>query len=322
MINRNILKGLLAILLASLFSSCVSKAVDKDHITLQNDFLKVMAKTHGAELTSIYSDSKKVEYLWQGDSISWADHAILQFPIVCDLKDGFYKYNNKDYPMMSHGFARLSIFETVQSSNTSVTFQLKSSEETKRYYPFDFTYEVCYTLHQNQLNVAFKVVNEGEETLYFSSGYHPGFNIPLHQDETFEDYQLTFSKVENLKSLTLKNGLISDQERDFLNNSSSLSLSKSLFKEDVFIVENPQSSTIKLSNKNNTKDSSSIEMTIENVPYLGVWSPSNESPFVCLEPWYGLPDYEDFNQDITNKKGIKALGAGEVFSWSTTMTFN
>jgi galactose mutarotase-like enzyme len=55
----------------------------------------------------------------------------------------------------------------------------------------------------------------------------------------------------------------------------------------------------------------------KNWPYFGIWSKKG-SPFVCLEPWYGLADSEDHNQELTEKEGILKLAGGK--SWHAEWT--
>jgi galactose mutarotase-like enzyme len=33
-----------------------------------------------------------------------------------------------------------------------------------------------------------------------------------------------------------------------------------------------------------------IKVTFPHFPYVGIGSPGNGAPFVCIEPWYGIAD--------------------------------
>jgi galactose mutarotase-like enzyme len=45
---------------------------------------------------------------------------------------------------------------------------------------------------------------------------------------------------------------------------------------------------------------------------LGIWAKPN-APFVCIEPWCGIADFETSNGAIEDKEGIQILRAGEEF---------
>ena len=47
----------------------------------------------------------------------------------------------------------------------------------------------------------YQVKNTDSRTICYSIGAHPGFNIPLEEGESFEDYQLEFEQTENTSSL-------------------------------------------------------------------------------------------------------------------------
>ncbi|NLR89940.1 aldose 1-epimerase family protein [Flammeovirga agarivorans] len=296
-------------------------SIFQDTLQLKNDFLTVKVKTFGAELISIQSNQDQQEYLWQGDTISWQDHAIVQFPIVCNVKDDKYTFEGKEYEIMSHGFGRVSQYTVDILSDTSVILSIQSDENTKKMYPFDFTYAVSYTLINNKVNVSFDIKNSGSKEMFYSSGYHPGFNCPLDDNATFSDYQLSFEKEETIESLTLEKGMVTSQKRPFLNANSNFALTKKAFEQDVFILEKPSSKTVSINKINATEQDKSVVLTFGDVPYLGIWSPSNESPFVCIEPWFGLPDDEGDRVDFNEKKAIRHLQPNDKFQWDFAMEF-
>jgi hypothetical protein len=41
------------------------------------------------------------------------------------------------------------------------------------------------------------------------------------------------------------------------------------------------------------------------MPYLGIWHAANtDAPFVCIEPWCGLPDFDGRVCDLTQKSEL------------------
>jgi len=51
---------------------------------------------------------------------------------------------------------------------------------------------------------------------------------------------------------------------------------------------------------------------------LGIWA-KPKAPYVCIEPWLGIADMEDTDQNFKNKKGINKLMPTQSFSASYTI---
>ena len=47
-------------------------------------------------------------------------------------------------------------------------------------------------------------------------------------------------------------------------------------------------------------------MYFPEFPFLGIWTQQN-APFICLEPWLGIADSQNTNQQIIDKEGIQIL---------------
>jgi len=310
-------------LIIILFLISCNEAVDikkeLQTFTLQNDYLKVIAKKNGAELISIKLLEDNTEYLWQGDTITWSDHAIVQFPIIGNLKNDGYQFNKLAYKMMSHGFARISDFKVIEKSNTKMVFQLKSSATTKEFYPFEFTFRVTYLLDKKSIKVTFDVLNEDKEEMYFSLGYHPGFNCPLKIGENMEDYYLEFSEIESANRLLMKDNLIDSVQTNYLSETNKINLNKSIFQEDAIILKDIKSTSLSLKNKLNDK---SIKVDFGEVPYLGIWSPKRFGDFVCIEPWFGIPDKKNASGNLKEKEGVIELPQKSSYNWECTITIN
>jgi galactose mutarotase-like enzyme len=288
-------------------------------VTLQNQYLKVKAKSTGAELVSIQSLEDEVEYLWQGDSITWSDHAIVQFPIVGNLKNGSYEFKEANYEMMSHGFARITQFEILERSQDKVVFQLKSNASTMVYYPFEFTFLVTYQLAGKSVIVSFNVHNNDKQEMYFSLGYHPGFNWPLTENERMNDYFLQFSNKESSDRLLMKDNVIDSVQEDYLASTSMIPLTKDSFKNDAIILRSISSTSVSLKNKQNNK---SVTLAFGKVPYLGIWSPKQLGNFVCIEPWFGIPDTKNASGNFEEKEGMMQLNQNASFNWDCTIYIN
>src|SRR5882724_13103859 len=166
--------------------------------TIENELLKVVIRSKGAELDSIYNKTQQLEYLWNGDPAFWGKKSPVLFPIVGTLKNDTYFFNDKEYHLSRHGFAREMEFTVSRKETGSVTFTLLSSEETLLKFPFRFRFDISYTIHHDQLAVAYTVTNTGQGDMFFSVGAHPAFRVPLAAGTAYEDYTLVFSETENM----------------------------------------------------------------------------------------------------------------------------
>jgi len=272
---------------------------------LKNEFLNVGIKSIGAELCSIEKRLTGKEYIWQGDPVFWNSHAPILFPIIGALKDNTYFFEGKEFQLPKHGFFRNN--EDVilkRKGDDFLVFSLKYSEKTLKSYPFKFELEISFVLKDRNLSIKHEVFNLDEKPIYFSIGGHPAFNAPLCPGEDYEDYYLEFDREMDLNSCVLTaDGLISNTSISVLEKEDKIHLRKDLFNNDALIFQDITSKNISLNSKHTGKILSLSYSEFEN---LGIWAKPN-APYVCIEPWLGIADLENTDQDLKNKKGINKL---------------
>ena len=287
--------------------------------TLKNNQLTVKINPKGAELSSLFNIENQTEYLWNADPTFWGKSSPVLFPIVGALKNDIYRFEGKEYTLPRHGFARDREFIVEKSEENSVTFLLTYDENTLKVYPFKFEFRLIYSLENNSLNVTYSVKNVGENKMYFSVGGHPAFAVPLAEDTAYDDYYLEFNKTENFKRWGLTaNGLIETQPFDFMKDTSQLNLTKELFYEDAIVFKNLESTSVILkSDKSNRQ----LKLDFEDFPYIGIWA-AKDADFVCIEPWRGIADSTNHDQELTEKEGIEGLDKGDIFekTWRVTVS--
>ena len=277
---------------------------------IKNEYIKAKIKSFGAELNSLQKIDDSLEYIWQGDFKYWNRHSPILFPIVGRLKNDSYFYKNQKYNMSQHGFARDKEFELVINEADFIEFRLKSDEKTLKIYPFSFELYLSYKLERNSLIVSYKVINKSDEKMLFSIGAHPAFNWSLEKDLKKEDYFLEF-EINNSKRYFLNElGLVFDSI-DLKFEDKKLFLNEELFKNDALVFNdlNIKNLTFK-----NIRNENFIKLNFENFAYLGIWSKPSGSPFLCIEPWFGVADEENASQNFEDKKGIINLQKDEIFS--------
>ncbi len=285
--------------------------------TIENEYLKVSILPKGAELNNIYHKITGLEYLWNADPAFWNKKSPVLFPIVGTLKGDTYYHGGKSYQMGRHGFAREMEFDLTDHDLISARFTLKSDPITREKYPFDFILHIIYSLEANQLNVRYVVHNTGSDTMYFSIGGHPAFRVPLVSAHRYHDYYLEFSQEENADRWPISGeGLIEKTPLPVLINTNRLPLSRELFAKDALVFKHLQSDSVRLLSD---VSGHGISFLFKGFPYLGVWA-FKGADFVCIEPWCGIADSVDSNQQLTDKEGIEPLAAGQTFerTWSVT----
>lgn len=285
---------------------------------LQNSDLSIKVKSFGAELCSVFSIKNNIEYIWQAEESLWPRHAPNLFPIVGKLKDGAFNYDNIDYQLPQHGFARDNDFICIEQSETKLRFELTASEETLKLYPFHFSLQITYVLNGNNLITEYNIFNPDNKDLYFSVGAHPAFNCPLQQNESFDDYNLIFPSKTKLTINTLNDGLIKANTQTIPLIENNLKISKALFDNDALVFMNTQIEKVSLVS---AKSNHGVSMICENWPYFGIWTKKKSEKFICLEPWHGIADSEDSENNFTNKTGIIKLATEQNFNCSFTILF-
>lgn len=273
--------------------------------TLSNEILKIQIKQTGAELCSIKKINTDAEYMWDANPDIWKGHAPVLFPIVGALKDQTYFIDNNPYQLPQHGFFRRNEnVQLVEKTDHSLTFCLESSLETLKMYPFEFAFYVSYSLLGNEITVQHKVVNKINREMYFSIGAHPAFRCPVAKNEQYSDYYIELEQNETAHTHQITaNGLIGGKTDLIFDNSKQLPLHCNIFNKGALVFKNLESRKAKLVS---AKSGNILELTYNGWPYLGIWAKPNAN-FVCIEPWQGIADSVDANQEFTTKEGIIRL---------------
>ncbi len=280
---------------------------------IENNKLQLAVKRYGAEIYSIKSTSTGREFIWDANPKIWANHAPILFPIVGALKDGVYFYKGHQYSLPQHGFFRHNhAVELIDRTDNSLKFLLKSNDETKKIYPFDFEFITFYELIDNRIVINHEVINPSDEEMYFSVGAHPAFKCPINNGEEYNDYYLEFEKEENSKSWQIDGGLIALEAEEVFKFPNVLNLHREIFNKGALVFKDLKSRKISLKSRNSKQV---VSISYEGFPYMGIWA-KPMAEFVCIEPWLGIADSVNANQDITTKEGIIRLPGKETFKAS------
>ncbi|MGF1922761.1 MAG: aldose 1-epimerase family protein [Bacteroidia bacterium] len=283
---------------------------------IENEHLRASFASKGAELQRITGVDSGTEYLWSGDAKYWPKFSPVLFPIIGALKENAYQYNGTTYSLSRHGFARDIEFEVHKISDHEIVFTLNSTVETLAIYPFEFILKLRYKIFATSVCCTYEVINPANEELLFSIGGHPAFAAPLNKQGVYEDYFLQFNADDELVFHEIEDNLISNKVLTLKLEDRKLFLKHQLFHNDALVFKNLKSTSISIMN---TKNYNGVNFKFENFPYFGIWA-AKDADFVCLEPWCGIADSVDHQQQLKDKEGIIALKPNEEWqrTWQVT----
>ncbi len=286
--------------------------------TLKNDKLTVDISSDGAQIMSV-SDGT-CEYMWQGKEQYWTGRAPVLFPICGRFFGGKYTCEGKEYEMGTHGFARHSHFETKQISDTALAFTLTENASTLAQYPFKFRFTVTYTLEGRTVRSTTVIENTGDVMLPATTGAHPSFNVPLDTGD-YEDWYIEFSEDCTPNVLVHSDTCFNTGKKTpyGLKDSRIIPLRHSLFDIDsIFFDKVAPSATLK-----SDKSKRSVTLNYTGMPYLGIWhKPRTDAPYICIEPWCGLPSFDGEIEDINEKNDMFHILPGKSKTVSYEIIFN
>jgi galactose mutarotase-like enzyme len=285
--------------------------------TIESENLVVQVNLKGMELCSIRSKATGREYLWQGDPQFWTGQAPVLFPIIGALKNGKTSFNEIDYALPKHGFIRnSSLGKLIKQESNRLVFLVESSPETKAVYPFEFSFELTYEISGKALIVSHQITNRGDESMYYSLGGHPAFNLPMSSNEKLEDYSVVFPKEETDHTWFIaEEGLIGGEGDLLLDHSKEIQLNDHIFDGDALIFKHLKSRSVSLVH---AERGPFIRVDFEDFDYLGIWAKPG-APYVCLEPWLGIADSVNHSGKLVDKEGIRMLPAGDSESKEFTI---
>ena len=269
-------------------------------IYIENEILKVSINIKGALLTSIIDKRNNEELLYQVEKDSWPFQDVQIFPVIGATN---YKVNNfKLSSPTRHGFIRNMDFKISSLKDDFVELKIKSNEETKKLYPYDFEFIISYKLDFDKLIVSTKIINLSSEELLCMYGSHTA--IKANEEATLE-------LGKGFTQYKLVDGLISLNETNILD--SKIKLTKDYFKKEDTVVIKNIFNDLKLKNGFNHEIIYSFD-----APLFALWSRNDNANFVCLEPWWGISNISNEEIKLSDTKYINKVKKEKEFTYSLT----
>ncbi|MCR5112891.1 MAG: hypothetical protein K6A63_03015 [Acholeplasmatales bacterium] len=275
-------------------------------VFLENDLLKIQINLEGGCLHSIYDKARNTELLYQPDGRGWLGQDVVIFPFIARLKNGSYTVNGNEYEMKNHGIVRYSKMSIKEAKPTEAILYLDSSDETLAQYPYKFHFEVKYVLDENTLSVRYKIVNTDDKPIYYEFGGHPAIQVDGHNTE--HDFV-----IENT---ILEISADTETDRYFLEDSGSYITSKSkvMVPSELVInkklIEDAKTFIIDARNINECilkTRGYRFFFDIKEAQVLALWTSPGFGDFLCVEPWWGIPDILNPNTELKLKPMIHSL---------------
>ncbi len=99
------------------------------------------------------------------------------FPTPGKLVDDKWSYGGHSGSMKQHGFARNQAWRVSEQGAANAILSLESSAETRAQFPWDFAFDMAFTVKGNTLRLEQKVTNKGSGPMPFGVGFHPYFQV-------------------------------------------------------------------------------------------------------------------------------------------------
>ncbi|MBR1757733.1 MAG: hypothetical protein IJ744_03265 [Lachnospiraceae bacterium] len=280
-------------------------------ITIENENILVQINTYAATLERLFNKKTGKEHIWAYDKEYWPRRTSICFPIVSILKDDETYIQGKLYNMENHGFIRETEFDVASCEKDKVVLYTKANAFTKEHYPFDFGFRAIYQVEGNCLRITYEVENLGTEQMYYCTGAHTTYNVPIEEsDDMLKDLYLHFEEPETAPIHVVRNGLIANEMQPGLEKQQDLFIG-GIFENGawMFDTDSLKSRKVTLKSRNN---SYATTLDFTGFTHIIFWTKPGRMPFLCMEPMVGLADDEDTDKTFEKKRSIQRLEAGEI----------
>jgi galactose mutarotase-like enzyme len=199
------------------------------------------------------------------------------FPSPGKLVDDRFTYAGKSGAMKQHGFARSLPWTAAAHSGdeASVRLTLCSSALTRAQFPWEFRYDLTFTLEGTRLSLFMRVHNSGDVSLPCALGFHPYFYV-AHKEGTRVETRATTAFDNVSKQVIPYRGV------DF-----------AAPEQDLYLLDHGSSESALV-----FADGARIELRASSeFTRWVVWTLAGKD-YVCVEPWTALPDALNSGEEL------------------------
>ncbi len=279
-------------------------------VTIENEYLKISITENGGSLTSIYDKVNKNELLYQPDERSWQGQDVVIFPFIARLKNGSYKVDGEDYQMKNHGLIRYNKVNIFKLSGDNVTLYFDSNDETLKAYPYRFHFEIKYQLNGHILSIRYKITNTDTKPIYYEFGGHPA--LRASGTETANGFEFDEAKLEFDTSLEINRYYLDDTGSYIVGKSINkipreFYLSKKMIADYKTMIFDAKD----IDNVILVTNGYGYKFDVREAEILAVWTDPGYGDYICVEPWWGIPDIMNPNLELKDKPLMHSLNPSE-----------
>jgi len=280
--------------------------------------LRLVVSRLGAELISLARVNEEAQwtgFLYRDDDLSappqgWANHATVMGYYLHRLKDGRSLYRGREIKGGNHGFLRSKTWHlagpSLEGSGASLQYRITANDFSADEYPLKVSVNLTYRIEANGVGVLFEFRNEEPELdAHVSFGLHPGFAAT-----SFETFHLQMPRGLYRRYFSPGNYL-SGQTRDIEFPGGEMPFSKTGLPGSIILelLDVPR----RLFSYVDPPSGRWVTLDLTDVPYVTLWSDSG--PFLCIEPCWGLTDYQE-QRAFEEKEGIRIIPPnGTLRAW-------
>lgn len=295
--------------------------------TIENEDLRVVISSLGAEVQSVVRKSDDKELWWQGDPRFWDGRSPILFPACGGLWNGVYTYQGGVYQMPKHGFVKDKEWEMIeQAAPDSITFAFHDTEQTRELYPFRFELRITYQLCGLKLECLYSVANHEQDRLMpYQIGGHPAIALPDFAEgaEVIGYIQPKDKSEINAACLSVvragEQGCWSRQRHAVPSTWDGLiPISEETFANEALIFDHNQIHGVNILDLNRNI----LASISSDAPVWLFWQQQNLlCPYICAEPWFGLCDLQNESVDLIERPYTLTAAPGNVTGgtlWAAT----
>lgn len=255
---------------------------------IENENYRISISSVGASITNIYDKVNAIELEHQIDDGGWDFQDIVAFPAI---GIGEYKFNGQILKNPKrHGLVRDRDFLCTKPAKNSALLTYNSSDVDFKYYPFQFSLRILYTIEKNTLFITYNVRNNSNQTMYFHIGNQIGLRV---------NKEAVIDLCKNNIYFPLIGDFVNVGKKEKLHDM--IMVDPNLFEMlDTIVLLNKTGQVILKTNTHTfTFDMDS--------PLISIWTNPHNPNFVCIDPWWGVPEYRKGPLKVENCKFVNKL---------------
>ena len=288
---------------------------------LENDYFRIAVSENGGSLTSIYDKKNEAELLYQPDERSWHGQDVVIFPFIARLKNGTYMVDGEEYSMKNHGLIRYNKVNQYMKTDDKLILYFDSNDETLKQYPYRFHFEIIYILDGHKLSIRYKITNTDIKPIYYEFGGHPAIKCAVTERPDGVEYDNTKLEFDNSMEV----------DKYYLDETGSYIIGKSINKipREIYLkkkmISDSKTLIFDAKNINNVilyTNKYGFKFDISEAEILALWTDPYFGDYICIEPWWGIPDIINPNPELKDKPLMHSLNPSESEEKGYTMVIS